>query len=126
MAHLGAMLHIYNPGPQVKVYWYEYRDLRARRKVLEDEAELAKAKAKIGQTADPTPDSDSNGLTNDDPVDSPDILEDEAKLTNAETGQTTDPGPNSDSNHVTSGNPVGSRGMCGVGSPKLHIWLKYK
>jgi hypothetical protein len=124
MAHLGAMLQVYNSGPQVRTLWYEYRDLRDRRKVLEDEAELAKSKT--GQTADPTSSPDSDGLTNGESVDSRGVLEDEAKSANAKTGQTIAPRPNSDSNHVTSGNPVSSRGMLNFGSPKLQIWLKYE
>jgi hypothetical protein len=39
MAHLSALLDIPRPTSEFKILWFEYRDLKARRKVIEAEDE---------------------------------------------------------------------------------------
>ncbi len=71
MAHLSALLERTMPTSEFKPLWFEYRDLKARRQVIEAEA---KAKAKAGQTGAPKPTSLPDSHTNGKPDDTQGML----------------------------------------------------
>lgn len=115
MAHLAAVLQVYNSDPQVRPLWLEYRDLWDRRKVLEDEAKRARVRCWVRWLTDYG--VDSNGVTNGEPVDGRSIPEDEAEPANAKASQMTTPDPSSLSiTDVRNSEPVHSQGMFGVGA----------
>jgi hypothetical protein len=86
--------------------WFEYRDLKARRKVIEaeDEAEdEAENEAELEAEA-----------------------EAEAKDED-ETGQTASPKPGSiPARHDVDDEPTDIQGMLSIESPRLQLWLRYE
>ncbi len=71
IAHLIALLERPGLNSEINPLWVEYRDLKARRKRLEDTAKAeAKAEAKGSTTTAPKPSSAASGQAKDEPTSS--------------------------------------------------------
>ena len=75
IAHLIALLEIPRPNSETSPLWIEYRNLKARRKALEDTAKAeAKAESKGRKTAAPDVRSITGSHTKDEPDDTQGIV----------------------------------------------------